>query len=70
MKPAATATGGPSGSRAARPIDCAVKGAPGTVIYTAVGPGRNPADRVPMVIVRRHGTQTVFDCRHEFGVVD
>jgi hypothetical protein len=43
------------------------KSAPGTVVYTAVAPGRNPADRVPMVIVRRHGTQTAFDCVHEFG---
>ncbi len=44
-----------------------VKGAPETVVYAAVGPGRNPADRVPMVIVRRHGKQTVYDCIHEFG---
>ena len=43
------------------------QGVPGTVVYTAVAPGRNPADRVPMVIVRRHGTKTVFDCVHTFG---
>jgi hypothetical protein len=43
------------------------KGSPGTVVYTAVAPGRNPADRVPMIIVRRHGTQTVFECVHAFG---
>jgi hypothetical protein len=42
-------------------------GTPGTVVYTAVGPGRNPADRVPMVIVRRHGNEAAFDCVHEFG---
>jgi hypothetical protein len=44
-----------------------VKGVPGTVVYTGVGPGRNPADRVPLVIIRRHGQQAVFDCTHEFG---
>jgi len=44
-----------------------VKGAPGTAVCAGVGPGRNPADRVPLVIVRRHGKQTVYDCTHEFG---
>jgi hypothetical protein len=41
-----------------------VKGAPGTEVFTALGPGRNPADRVPMVIIRRRGTKTVFECTH------
>jgi hypothetical protein len=44
-----------------------VKGAAGTVVYVGVGPGRNPADRVPLVIVRRHGKQTVYDCTHRLG---
>ncbi len=43
------------------------KGLAGTVVYTAVAPGRDPADRVPMVIVRRHAAQTVFQCAHELG---
>jgi oligo-alginate lyase len=44
-----------------------VKGAPGTVVFVGVGPGRNPADRVPLVIARRHGKKTVYDCTHQFG---
>jgi hypothetical protein len=44
-----------------------VKGAPGTVVYSGVGPGRNPADRVPLVIIRRHGRQAVYACTHEFA---
>lgn len=44
-----------------------VKGVPGTTVYTGVGPGRTPADRVPLVIVRRHGKETVYDCTREFS---
>ncbi len=40
---------------------------PGTVVLTGEGPGRDPAVFVPLLIVRRHGTATVFDCVHEFG---
>jgi oligo-alginate lyase len=49
------------------PYRLQVKGVPGTVVFTAVGPGRNPVDRVAMVIVRRHAARTVFDCTHQFG---
>ena len=43
-----------------------MKAVPGTVVYTGVGPGRNPAtDKVPMVIVRRHGKRTVFEASHQ-----
>ncbi|HWI56075.1 MAG TPA: alginate lyase family protein [Bacillota bacterium] len=45
-----------------------VKGMAGTVVYTGVGPGRNPADRVPLIIIRRHAKQTVYECTHAFGV--
>ena len=44
-----------------------VKGEPGTVVFSCAGPGRDPAERVPMVIIRRHGRQTVYDCTHVFG---
>jgi hypothetical protein len=44
-----------------------VKGAPGTVVYSGVGPGRNPSERVPMVIIHRRGKQTVYSCTHLFG---
>jgi hypothetical protein len=42
-----------------------VKGAPGTEIFTGAGPGRNPADRVPLIIVRRRGKATVYEVSHE-----
>ena len=45
-----------------------VKGVPGTTVFTAEGPGRDPAARVPMIIVRRHAKQTVFECTHEMGL--
>jgi hypothetical protein len=41
-----------------------VKGAPGTEVFSGVGPGKNPADRVAMVIVRRRGKSTVFQVEH------
>ena len=44
-----------------------VKAAPGTVIFAGVGPGKDPATRVAMVIVRRRAAQTVFEARHEFS---
>ncbi len=44
-----------------------LRGEPGTVVFAGVGPGRNPADRVPLILVRRHGTNTVFTCTHSFG---
>jgi len=39
---------------------------PGTIVLTGEGPGRNPTVFVPLLIVRRRGTSTVFDCVHEF----
>jgi len=43
-----------------------MKASQGTVVYTGVGPGRNPAtDKVPMVIVRRHAKRTVFEASHQ-----
>lgn len=43
-----------------------VEGAPGTQVITGVGPGREAADRVPVVIVRRRATRTVFAARHVY----
>ncbi len=43
-----------------------VKGAPGTVVYTGVAPGKNPADQVPLVVVRRHAAKTVYEVRHSW----
>jgi hypothetical protein len=40
-----------------------MKGAPGTEVYRGVAPGRNPADRVPLVLVRRRTASTVFDAQ-------
>ena len=38
-----------------------------TELFTGAGPGKNPADRIPMVIVRRRGTRATFKVRHEFA---
>ena len=35
-------------------------GAPGTEVYRGVAPGTNPAERVPLVLVRRRAASTVF----------
>jgi hypothetical protein len=43
------------------------KAAAGTEVLTGVGPGRDPADRIPVVIVRRRAASTVFECVHEFA---
>lgn len=40
-----------------------MKGVPGTEVYRGVAPGRNPADRVPLVLVRRRTASTVFDAQ-------
>jgi hypothetical protein len=38
--------------------------APGTEVIRAVAPGRDPAERVPMVLVRRKAARTAFDVTH------
>ncbi|MCC6862676.1 MAG: heparinase II/III family protein, partial [Bryobacterales bacterium] len=43
-----------------------VRGTPGTTVYTGYGPGKNPAEAVPLVIVRRRAKATVFEVTHEF----
>jgi oligo-alginate lyase len=43
------------------------KAAPGTEVLTGAGPGRDPADRVPVLIVRRKAASTVFEAVHEFA---
>ncbi|HWQ53073.1 MAG TPA: heparinase II/III family protein, partial [Bryobacteraceae bacterium] len=42
-----------------------VEPAPGTEVFTGVAPGRNPADRVPCLVIRRRARQTIFDTVHE-----
>jgi oligo-alginate lyase len=42
-----------------------VKAAPGTEVFSGVGPGKNPADRVPMIVVRRRGKNTAYEVVHE-----
>ncbi len=37
----------------------------GTEVISGRAPGRNPAERVPMLIVRRRAPQTVFDAVHQ-----
>lgn len=51
-------------SRTAR-LTLRVKGEPGTEIFTGTGPGKNPAERVPLLIIRRRAAKTVFDTVHE-----
>ena len=41
--------------------------APDTQVIRGVGPGRNPADMVPLVIVRRTARSTTFAARHEIN---
>jgi hypothetical protein len=43
-----------------------VKGEPGTIVFTGVGPGRDPSERVPLVLIRRRGITTTFDIKHSF----
>jgi hypothetical protein len=43
-----------------------VKGEAGTEVFAGSGPGRNPADSVPLVLIRRRGRATVFAVTHEF----
>ena len=38
--------------------------APGTVVYTGLAPGRDPASRVPLIIARRRAKTTVFEATH------
>jgi oligo-alginate lyase len=39
-------------------------GVPGTEVLTGTGPGRNPADGVPVLVVRRRARKTVFEVTH------
>ncbi len=43
-----------------------MKGVPGTMVYIGEGPGRDPAEAVSVVIVRRKTSSTVFRATHEF----
>jgi hypothetical protein len=38
--------------------------AAGTRVYTGYGPGRNPDDRVPLIVVRRRGKNATFEVTH------
>ncbi len=42
-----------------------MKAAPGTEILTGLGPGKNPADRVPMIVVRRRAKAAVYEAVHQ-----
>ena len=37
-----------------------MKAAPGTEVYRGFGPGRDPAQRVALILVRRRGAKTLF----------
>lgn len=43
-----------------------VKGDPGTEVFAGEGPGRNPEDRVPVLIIRRKAADTAFHVTHTF----
>ncbi len=43
-----------------------MEAAPGTEVFVGEGPGRDPAERVPVIVVRRHARETVFRAVHEF----
>jgi hypothetical protein len=34
-------------------------------VFVGVAPGRTPADRVPLLIIRRRAASTVFEVVHE-----
>jgi len=42
-----------------------VEAVPGTEVFTGAGPGKNPADRITLVIIRRRAKSTVFEITHE-----
>lgn len=42
-----------------------MKGAPGTEVFTGVAPGKNPTERIPLLVVRRRAAGTVFEAAHE-----
>ena len=44
-----------------------VKAAEGTDVFTGEGPGKNPADRVPLLIIRRRSQNATFDVFHDFA---
>lgn len=46
-----------------------MKGAPGTEIFVGTGPGREPAEPVSMIVVRRRATKTSFEAVHEFSKI-
>ena len=43
-----------------------VKGEPDTEVFTGEGPGRDPNDLVPVLIIRRKAARTVFEVTHRF----
>ena len=44
-----------------------MKAAEQTEVFTGAGPGKNPADRVPVLIVRRRGRNTTYEVIHDFA---
>jgi oligo-alginate lyase len=44
-----------------------VKGAPGTVVISGIGPGREGTSDVPLILVRRRGAKTAFEVTHVFS---
>jgi len=42
-----------------------MKAEPGTEVFTGVGPGKSPADRVPMIIARRRARSSVYEVVHQ-----
>jgi hypothetical protein len=44
-----------------------MQGAPGTQVFTGVAPGRDPTERVPLVVARRRAARTVFAATHQAG---
>ncbi|MCW5976803.1 MAG: heparinase II/III family protein [Bryobacteraceae bacterium] len=46
-----------------------MKGALGTEVFVGEGPGRNPEDRTPLIVVRRKARRTAFEAVHQFAPV-
>jgi oligo-alginate lyase len=44
-----------------------IKGAPGTTVFTGIGPGPDPAVDIPLILVRRRTVKTVFEVTHTFS---
>jgi hypothetical protein len=48
-------------------LTLSVKGEPGTTVFSGVAPGKIPTERIPFVLIRRRGLNTVFAVKHSIA---